>query len=73
MKNLLVAFGLSSWCLEQPMFERLGLGLMLWSGTFEGKHAIWLRWCRPDEHCSPPGADRAEQESKRAERFPEAS
>jgi hypothetical protein len=45
----------------------LKLGLTLWEGQFEGKHATWLRWT--DEHgvLIPTGKERAEQERQRAE------
>jgi hypothetical protein len=44
----------------------LKLGLTLWEGQFEGKHATWLRWT--DEHgmLIPTGKERAEQERQRA-------
>jgi Uma2 family endonuclease len=61
---------------EIAQFPSLNLGLMLWEGTFEGKHDTWLRWT--DEHGGLilTGKERAEhaesllaQERQRAERL----
>ena len=43
------------------------LGLCLWSGVYEGKQDVWLRWCDRDCNVIPTGAERAEQERLRAE------
>ncbi len=45
----------------------VGLGLTLWSGTYEGKHAEWLRWCDVAGHIVATGVERAEAERSRAE------
>ncbi len=44
------------------------LRLLMWEGIYEGKQAIWLRWC--DEHGAliPTGAERAAREAERATR-----
>ena len=51
----------------RPWFERVGLGLVEWDGTFEGIRRRWLRWCTRDGEVVPTGAERAEQEKTRAE------
>ena len=51
----------SSW------FESVGLGLGVWSGTFEGVAERWLRWCDRDGRPIPTGAERAQHEHERAE------
>jgi Uma2 family endonuclease len=47
--------------------EKVGLGLTLWEGVFEGKKAQWLRWSDLEGQIIPTGAERAEQEWERAE------
>ena len=48
---------------------KLGLGLVLWNGTFEQETADWLRWCLADGTLVPTGAERAEAEKERADRL----
>jgi hypothetical protein len=48
-------------------FPEVGLGLTLWTGTFEGQPETWLRWCDRDGQVIPTGAERAEEEHRRAE------
>jgi len=52
-----------------PLFwlEDVGLGLMLWSGEFEGVSGEWVRWCDREGEVIPTGAERAEAERQRAE------
>jgi Uma2 family endonuclease len=38
---------------------KVGLGVTLWTGTFEGKPEVWLRWCGKDGQVIPTGAERA--------------
>ena len=45
----------------------IGLGVCLWEGSYEGKYAVWLRWCDQDGNVIPTGKERAEQEAQRAE------
>ena len=52
----------------------VGLGVRLWEGSYEGKSAVWLRWCDPRGNVIPTGKERAdhaaqhaEQETQRAE------
>jgi Uma2 family endonuclease len=47
----------------------VGLGLVLWTGTFEGQQQTWLRWCDKDGRVIPTGAERAERLADRAERL----
>jgi Uma2 family endonuclease len=46
---------------------RLGLGVKLWKGIFEGKYERWLRWCDHKGSLILTGFERAEQETLRAE------
>ena len=48
------------------VFKRLGLGLCLWEGEFEGERFHWLRWTSPDGVVIPTGAERANAEARRA-------
>lgn len=45
----------------------LGLGLKLWEGEYEGKHATWLRWCDEQGNVIPTGKEKLSQEHQRAE------
>jgi len=47
--------------------ESAGLRLTLWHGEYEGKEALWLRWCDQDGHLIPTGAERAQEAQDRAE------
>jgi Uma2 family endonuclease len=47
----------------------MGLSLTLWTGQYEGKEAVWLRWCDAEGRLIWTGAERAEQEYQRAERL----
>lgn len=52
--------------------EEVGLGLTLWSGSFEEEVPwLWLRWCDRAGNVIPTGAERAERERQRAERLAE--
>jgi hypothetical protein len=48
-------------------FPDIGLGVMLWDGTYEGKADTWLRWTDADGNLILTGKERAEQERQRAE------
>lgn len=50
-------------------FPGVGLGLQLWTGEFEGDEATWLRWQDASGARIQTGAEKAEQESKRADRL----
>ena len=52
---------------ELLRFASLGLGLMLWTGVFEGVPGTWLRWTDAHGVVIPTGKERAEQERERAE------
>ena len=65
--RLLVLHGNGFVPLEGSWMESIGLGLRLWSGTFEGSQQTWIRWCDQDGNLIPTGAERAEQEKQRAE------
>jgi len=50
-------------------FPKVGLGVTLWEGTFEGHpSAWWLRWCDERGELIPTGGELAEREQQRAER-----
>jgi hypothetical protein len=46
----------------------IGLGCMLWTGSYEGQTATWLRWCDARRQLIPSGAERAAHEAERAQR-----
>jgi hypothetical protein len=48
-------------------FDSLGLGLVEWTGAYEGLESRWLRWCDAAGALIPTGAERAEAERQRAE------
>ena len=53
--------------LPPPLWlETVGLGFRLWSGAFENQTGLWLRWCDKLEKIIATGAERAEQEERRA-------
>jgi hypothetical protein len=54
---------------EPRWFPEVGLGLILWEGTFEGSHQTWLRWCDKEGQAIPTGAERAEKQAERAEKL----
>ena len=43
-----------------PVFPRLGLGLVPWTGVYEDLEATWLRWCTLDGTLIPTGVERAD-------------
>jgi Uma2 family endonuclease len=45
----------------------VGLGLMLWEGTYEGSSAQWLRWCDGEGTPIPTGSEGKERERQHAE------
>jgi|LNFM01.1.fsa_nt_gb Uma2 family endonuclease len=55
--------------LDRHWYERVGLGLALWQGNFEGREDSWLRWVDASGAWIPTGAERAERERSRAERL----
>jgi len=50
----------------------IGLGLTLWDGIFAQFERRWLRWCDKDGRVLLTGAERAEQEKRRADENAEA-
>ncbi len=48
-------------------FSLVGLGVTLWDGAYEGKHAVWLRWLDAEGELLPTGAERAQREAERAQ------
>ncbi|MBR8838677.1 MAG: Uma2 family endonuclease [Stigonema ocellatum SAG 48.90 = DSM 106950] len=54
--------------LSEPFWlETVGLGLILWSGTFEDQPGIWLRWCDRQGLVIPTGAESSDVERQRAD------
>jgi hypothetical protein len=43
---------------DAKRFPDVGLGLVLWTGTFEGQQQTWLRRCDKDGRVIPTGAER---------------
>jgi Uma2 family endonuclease len=52
---------------EDCRLEKIGLGLRLWTGVFEGKEYTWIRWCDRQGNLLLQGNEQAEQEKQRAE------
>jgi Uma2 family endonuclease len=52
---------------DAALLASVNLGLVRWSGTYEGVTNIWLRWALPGGTVVETGAERAEQERGRAE------
>ncbi len=52
---------------QQEWFEAVGLGLTLWQGAYEGARETWLRWCDRAGRVIPTGAERADEERRRAD------
>jgi len=50
--------------IDSGWLESVGLGLTLWHGSYEGKEALWLRWCDKDGNLIPTGAERAQAEAQ---------
>jgi hypothetical protein len=46
---------------------RVGLGLVLWEGTYEGTPGCWLRWCDRQGRPIPTGRERAEEAERRVQ------
>src|SRR5207244_1154321 len=52
---------------EPGWFPEVGLGLRLWTGLYAAHQQTWLRWCERDGRVIPTGAERAEEERRRAD------
>jgi Uma2 family endonuclease len=50
---------------EPGPWAKVGLGLRLWQGKFEGCEAVWLRWCDENGEIVPTGEERAVQAEDR--------
>ena len=57
--------------LDSFFLSKVGLGLTIWHGFFEGKEYDWLRWCDNSGNILLTGDERAEQEKQRADRLAE--
>lgn len=51
---------------EGALLPGIGLGLKLWTATFEDVTTTWLRWCDADGCIIPTGQERAAMEKHRA-------
>jgi Uma2 family endonuclease len=49
-------------------FARVGLGLVLWQGSYEGVEDTWLRWCDEHGQVIPTGRERSDEARQQAER-----
>jgi hypothetical protein len=47
--------------------SRVGLGLTLWEGSYEGTQGCWLRWCDRDGRPIPTGRERADAAESRVQ------
>ncbi|MBC6479675.1 MAG: Uma2 family endonuclease [Hormoscilla sp. GM7CHS1pb] len=45
---------------DRTWLEKVGLGVTLWSGVFEGLHGVWLRWCDRKGNVLLTGDERAQ-------------
>ncbi len=52
-------------------FPHVGLGVTLWTGSYEGQTGTWLRWCDAQGQVIPTGAERAAREAERAQQAAE--
>jgi hypothetical protein len=52
--------------------EGIGLGLMLWKGSYEGTKETWLRWCDRGARPIPTGDEKAAREAARARKAEKA-
>jgi hypothetical protein len=48
--------------LDRPWFANVGLGLMLWKGTYEGHNEEWLRWCDREGKVISTGQELAQEQ-----------
>lgn len=53
--------------MNEQWLTEVELGLSLWTGVYEGKRDIWVRWCDAEGNVIPTGAERAEQEREAKE------
>jgi hypothetical protein len=56
---------------DPKYFEGVGLGLVLWRGTYQGVEETWLRWCDKEGRVIATGAERAEAAEARVARLAE--
>jgi len=52
---------------ESNWMPKIGLGLTLWNGKYEGVTVEWLRWCDGEGNLLLTGEEQAETERQRAE------
>jgi Uma2 family endonuclease len=53
--------------LAEQRFPRVGLGLTLWEGAYEGSQGHWLRWCDLQGKLIPTARERIDEERRRRE------
>ena len=53
----------------EPWFPELELGVKIWEGDWTNSNATFLRWCDLHGQVIPTGAERAEQETLRADKI----
>lgn len=56
--------------IQETWLEQVQLGVTLWSGEFEGREGVWLRWCDAEGNLLLTGDERAkkaEEKAKKAE------
>lgn len=52
--------------LQKPYFDKVGLGVVEWTGVHEKTLDTWLRWCTKDGQLIPTAEENAHEERKRA-------
>ena len=52
---------------DPSLLPEVGLGLIVWRGSYEGREDVWIRWQDSKRTLIPTGAEQAEQERLRAE------
>jgi Uma2 family endonuclease len=52
--------------IDPGWMEDLGLGLVLWTGTFWRLEQVWLRWCDRQGRVIPTGAEARDEECRAA-------
>jgi Uma2 family endonuclease len=58
--------------IEPGYWPEIGLGLILWEGTFERHADTWLRWCDEKGEVIPTGEERAQKAEARVRELEEA-
>lgn len=52
---------------DPAKLRKIGLGLILWDGEYEGSRTLWLRWVDADGNLIPTTKERADREAEQGE------